>query len=131
VNQILKLHKFISRKAFDKQSVSGLVESAFYMTLSKGSLVPLPIKKLYSTYSEDKLLTRLQDPTFLYESVKLCSECYEHFKALLQLIKDVKKKSSRKEESKKGGGIIPSIPKSHPTAMPRLYKMQNEEARRQ
>ena len=57
--------------------------------------------------------------------MKLCSDCYDpHFKQLLQLMKEAKDamRSQREEAAKKPLGM-PSIPK----ALPRLYKLPNED----
>jgi hypothetical protein len=57
--------------------------------------------------------------------VKLCSDCYDaHFKQLLKLMKEAKDamRSQREEAAKKPLGM-PSIPK----ALPRLYKLPNED----
>ena len=118
------MHRFTSSKSFDKHSEAAIamLDSEFYKSLTKDPHVPFAIKRLYPTFSEDKLLTKLVDPNFLYESVKLCSDCYDCFKVLLSLIKSCKKKTelSQREEVKKS---LPSIPKSQPTALPRLYKL--------
>ena len=120
------MSKFVNKKGVNFEKLCqtpSLLVSDFYRSISRDS-VPLAIKRLYPSLNEEKLLKRLQDPIFLYENVKLCSDCYDpHLKQLLQLMKEAKDAMrSQREEVKKPLGM-PSIPK----ALPRLYKLSNED----
>jgi hypothetical protein len=120
------MSKFVNKKGVNFEKLCqtpSLLVSDFYKSISRDS-VPIAIKRVYPSLNEEKLLKRLQDPIFLYENVKLCSDCYDpHFKQLLQLMKEAKDTMrSQREEAKKSMGV-PSIPK----ALPRLYKLPNED----
>ena len=87
------MSKFVNKKGMNFEKICqnpNLLVSDFYKSISKDS-VPVAIKRVYPSLNVEKLLKRLQDPIFLYENVKLCSECYDpHFKQLLQLMKEAK-----------------------------------------
>ena len=51
--------------------------------------------RLYPTMNYERLEKRKLDPNFLYENVRICSECYEMFRFALTLMKGGDKKSLR------------------------------------
>jgi hypothetical protein len=123
-----KLHQFISKQGKiiqNKLHGTTFIESDFYKSISGNDSIPLAIRKLYPTLNEEKLLKRMQDPVFLYESIKICTECYEHFKTILAIIKEVKASGKSQREEIKKPNPLPMIPRSQPTALPRLYKLPN------
>lgn len=126
VNQILKLKNFlnISRHSKDPQHQidEALKKSSFYVSLTKNhaeSNIPECFHRLYPSLNYERLEKRKMDPNFIYETLRVCSQCYEMFRFSLTLMKNAKKSM----RSQRGSGeehlnvirnipTIPCIPKS-------------------
>eukprot|EP00347_Sterkiella_histriomuscorum_P004051 403361932 len=97
INQVLKIYNYHKENTdfplelisqphnFEiNQKINGLFVNQ--MLKQDDQSIPTPILKIHPNMTVEKYKLKRNDPLFLYESVKICDQCYNYVKLLLEFI---------------------------------------------